>query len=262
MIPILHLRYKQGQKLAGILYFYKICDGRLGGVSLKNFRTFLKLCGEETLRNVVFVTNMWGLVTPQLGAQREQELLTTDDFGFKSALEKGAKMMRHDRDSQSAADILRYILGNNNPMALQIQREIIDERKDLSQTAVADEIERELRAAREAERQRQEAEAESERQRLPGEVNVPYSTTHFCLLILLTAEAQAREEAERIRQAELYRIQPEARRAEQEQTREIEQQMRAQALVEEVRRERLPCQLEWERITGSRKKGSGSCVVQ
>jgi hypothetical protein len=73
-------------------------------------------------------------------------------------------------------------------LALQIQREIVDERKDVSQTA--DEIERELRAARETERQRQAAEAERARQRLAGEVIVLCSTTHFCLLISLTAEAR------------------------------------------------------------------------
>ncbi|KAJ2935050.1 hypothetical protein H1R20_g2003, partial [Candolleomyces eurysporus] len=163
--------YKDGHKLAGLLFIHRISDFRMGGISLKNFRTFRRLCGEQTLRNVVIVTNMWSAVDPQLGAQREQELLTQDDLGFKSALEKGAKMMRHDGTGQSAADILRYILGNNNPMALQIQREIVDEKKDVSQTAAADEIEKELRA----ERERQKAEAERkqhefEKRRLGGSV--------------------------------------------------------------------------------------------
>ena len=162
------LRYQDGHKLAGLLFFHRISDFRMGGISIKNFRTFRKLCGEDTLRNVVLVTNMWGAVDPQLGAQRERELLTQDDLGFKSALEKGAKMMRHDRNGQSAADILRYVLGNNNPMALQIQREIVDERKNVSQTAAAYEIEKELRE----ERERQRAEAERAQQEREGMVLV------------------------------------------------------------------------------------------
>jgi hypothetical protein len=136
---------------------------------------------------------MWGLVTPQ----HEQKLLTTDDFGFKSALEKGVKMMRHDRVGQSATDILKYYIpGNNNPIG--------------SSDSEGDYRREEGRfAAREAERQRQAAEAERARQRLAGEVIVLCSTTHFCLLISLIAEARVteevsrtqREEAERIRQA-------------------------------------------------------------
>lgn len=136
----------------------------MGGISLKNFRTFRKLCGEQSLKNVVIMTNMWGSVDQQLGEQREQELLTQDDLGFKSALEKGAKMMRHDASAKSAADILKYILGHNSPTALQIQKEIVDEKKDVSQTAAADEIERELKA----ERERQKAEAERIQREMEG----------------------------------------------------------------------------------------------
>ena len=146
----------------------------MGGVSLKNFRTFRKLCGEETLRNVVFVTNMWGLVNPQLGAQREHELSTSPDF-FLPALDKGAKMMRHLKTLESGIAIVKYILGSNNPMALQIQTEIVEEHKDVSQTAAAEEIERELRA----EKERQRVEAERVKREMEGKshLSFPYGST-------------------------------------------------------------------------------------
>ncbi|KAJ3509701.1 hypothetical protein NMY22_g16207 [Coprinellus aureogranulatus] len=147
--------YQSGHKLTGLLFIHRISDFRMGGISLKNFKTFRKLRGESTLRNVIIVTNMWGEVAPQLGEQREQELATQDDF-FKPALDKGAKMLRHHNTLESSGhDIVRHIL-RNNPMALQIQTEIVEEKKDVSQTAAADEIEKELRA--EKERQRVEAE--------------------------------------------------------------------------------------------------------
>ena len=126
----------------------------MGDISLKNFRTFRRLCGEQTLRNVVIITNMWGEVDPQLGAERERELAVQDDF-FKPALDKGAKMMRHHNTLESAHEVIRHLL-RNNPMALQIQREIVEEHRDVSQTAAAEEIERELKA--EMEKQRVEAE--------------------------------------------------------------------------------------------------------
>lgn len=147
-------RYQSGHKLTGLLFFHRISDFRMGGILLKNFRTFRSLCGEQTLRNVVIVTNMWGEVNPQLGEERERELSTKDDF-FKPALDKGAQMMRHYNTPESAQKIVRHLL-KNNPMALQIQREIVDEHRDVSQTAAAEEIERELRA--EKEKQRIEAE--------------------------------------------------------------------------------------------------------
>lgn len=36
---------------------------------------FRKLCGEESLENVLIVTNMWGLVEQSRGEAREKELM-------------------------------------------------------------------------------------------------------------------------------------------------------------------------------------------
>lgn len=155
-------RYQSGHKLTGLLFIHRISDFRMGGISLKNFKMFRRLCGEQTLRNVVIVTNMWGEVDRQLGEQREHELATQQDF-FKPALDKSAKMMRHHNTLESAHEIIRHLL-SNNPMALQIQREIVEEHKDVSQTSAADEIERELKAQRE----RQRIEAERVKRELEG----------------------------------------------------------------------------------------------
>jgi hypothetical protein len=43
----------------------------------------------------------------------------------------------------SAHNVLRHIL-ENNPLSLQIQRELVDEKKDISQTAAGAELNREL----------------------------------------------------------------------------------------------------------------------
>ncbi|TEB23749.1 hypothetical protein FA13DRAFT_1756971 [Coprinellus micaceus] len=109
--------YQSGHKLTGLLFFHRISDFRMGGISLKNFRTFRSLCGEQTLRNVV------------IAEERERELSIKDDF-FKPALDKGAQMMRHYNTPESAQKIVRHLL-KNNPMALQIQREIVDEHRDV-----------------------------------------------------------------------------------------------------------------------------------
>ena len=77
---------------------------------------------------------MWGKVGKGEGEYRETELRNKDGF-FKDALEKGAKMVRHEHpdDVNSANEILRLIIGNN-PSPLLIQQELVDQEKPLAET--------------------------------------------------------------------------------------------------------------------------------
>ena len=133
-------RYSAGAKLAGVIYVHRISDDRFGGIAAKNFRMFRELCGEKTLKNVIIMTNMWGRVTPQQGAEREEQLRS--NF-FKAAIEKGAQLCRHNNTPKSARAILRTIL-ENQPAVLKIQSELIDEHKDIGQTGAGKELDREI----------------------------------------------------------------------------------------------------------------------
>jgi len=177
-------RYSAGVKLSGIIYVHRISDDRFGGLAAKNFRMFRQLCGGETLQNVMLMTNMWGRVTPQQGADREQQLR---DKHFKAAIEKGAQLCRHTNTPESAQAILRKIL-KNKPLALQIQHELIDQGKDIGQTGAGAELNREIctvvaryqRGIKELEKDMQEAteekdeesrdELEEERRRMQEEM--------------------------------------------------------------------------------------------
>lgn len=121
---------------------HRISDFRVGGVSRRNFSMFRKLCGEDTLKNVVIVTNMWGEVSPEQGAAREREL-QTDDMFFKPAMDKGAQMVRHINAVESGHAILRRIV-HNKPLPLQMQREMVDEGRKIIQTEAGLELNREL----------------------------------------------------------------------------------------------------------------------
>jgi hypothetical protein len=121
---------------------HRISDYKLGGIAARNFRMFRKLCGEQSLKNVVIVTNMWGDVAPEVGEVREAELATQDNF-FKPVLDKQGQLVRHGNTPESAQAILRQLVGNE-PMALCIQQELVDERKDISLTAAGKELSREL----------------------------------------------------------------------------------------------------------------------
>lgn len=129
-------------KLSGLIYMHRISDNRMGGIARRNFSMFRKLCGDETLENVIIVTNMWSQVTPEEGNAREAEL-RNDNLLFKPVLAKGAGMLRHNNTAESAAAILMHLI-NNTPLTLRIQRELVDEKKDISQTAAGAELDREL----------------------------------------------------------------------------------------------------------------------
>jgi chromosome segregation ATPase len=133
-------RYEAGSKLAGVIYINRISDNRFSGIAGRNFRIFRELCGDDTLQNVVLVTNMWAQVTQDVGEAREKELAT--NF-FKPVLVKGARLTRHYDTAQSAHDIIRSIM-KNIPIPLQIQRELVDEGKDITNTAAGEAINQEL----------------------------------------------------------------------------------------------------------------------
>jgi len=101
---------------------------------------FRELCGDTSLKNVVLVTNMWGNVSLDVGESREKEL--TSNY-FKPVLDKGAQMVRHQNTEQSAHNIVRMIM-KNQPVVLQIQRELVDERKDIIDTAAGEAVNHEL----------------------------------------------------------------------------------------------------------------------
>jgi hypothetical protein len=115
----------------------------MGGISTRNFKMFRQLCGESTLKNVVIVTNMWSEVSQDIGIAREAELASEDLF-FKPVLDKGAQMLRHSNTPASAHVIIARII-ENHPLSLQIQRELVDQKMDIVDTAAGEELNRELK---------------------------------------------------------------------------------------------------------------------
>ena len=140
MLIFLCNSYEKGSKLAGVIYVHRISDKRFTGIAGRNFKMFRELCGDTTLKNVVIVTNMWGEVSRDVGSAREKEL--SSSF-FTPALEKGAQMVRHHNTTKSAHDIIRVIM-KNHPIVLQIQRELVDEHKNIIDTAAGEAVNQEL----------------------------------------------------------------------------------------------------------------------
>ncbi|KAL4064017.1 P-loop containing nucleoside triphosphate hydrolase protein [Scleroderma citrinum] len=132
----------KNSRLTGLIYFHRIIDPRVGGTAHRNLRMFRKLCGDDSLKNVVIVTTMWDMVTPEEGERRENELMSSDEL-FKPLLDAGAITMRHDRTAKSAATIIEYLLGKS-PTIPQIVHEIVNKGKALEDTAAGTELRSEI----------------------------------------------------------------------------------------------------------------------
>ncbi|KIP01790.1 hypothetical protein PHLGIDRAFT_56398, partial [Phlebiopsis gigantea 11061_1 CR5-6] len=145
--------YRANTKLSGVVYMHRISDFKVGGISRRNFSMFRALCGDSTLKNVVVTTNMWGEVDEARGALREAQL-ATDPLLFKPVLDRGARMVRHTNTRDSALAIIGHFIGSA-PLALQVQREIVDERRAVEKTTAGEELRTE--EMREAERRQEEA---------------------------------------------------------------------------------------------------------
>ncbi|CAE7109000.1 unnamed protein product [Rhizoctonia solani] len=140
--------YQKGFKLTGIIYMHRITDIRVGGISRRTFNVFRKLCGKDSLSNVLLVTNMWSDPPTSEEIGRETELRTHVDF-FQPAIEQGATMVRRaHKDKQSAHDIIRMLL-QKDPVAMQVQQELVDQGKALADTGAGREVEHELAMAAE-----------------------------------------------------------------------------------------------------------------
>jgi len=155
--------YKSGYKLTGIIYLHRITDIRVGGISRRTFNVFRKLCGQDSLSNVLIVTNMWSDPPTERELDREKELRDHPDF-FQLALEKGATLVRREhKDQESAHKIIRLLL-KNQPTVMNFQRELVDQGKELSDTGAGQVLTHELKLAMErhkAEMQAVKAEMEA-----------------------------------------------------------------------------------------------------
>lgn len=107
---------------------------------------FCNLCGDAIMHNVIILTVMWDQVTRAVGVERERQL--RERF-FKPAIDQGARMMRHLNTADSARNVL-VRLSRSIPVPLQIQYEIVDDRKILPETVAGQELKEDFEAKLEA----------------------------------------------------------------------------------------------------------------
>jgi len=110
---------------------------------MKNLRMFKKLCGDNSLANVVLATTMWSQVDPEDAAKREQQLTSNSDF-WKYMIDQGSQVFRQDAGKDSAMAIVQYLIRRRRPITLDIQKDMVDKGMTLDQTAAGKEVEGEV----------------------------------------------------------------------------------------------------------------------
>lgn len=128
---LLSFQYEIGMKLKGVIYLHRITDVRYHGSSVKTLNICMKICGKGALKNVLLVTTRWNEVEDSVGAAREREL--REQF-WRYMLGYGSTMLRYRGDHDSAVAIVSQLL-KKSTIVLDLQRELVDEGKNLRQTA-------------------------------------------------------------------------------------------------------------------------------
>ncbi|KEP49821.1 50S ribosome-binding GTPase [Rhizoctonia solani 123E] len=128
----LTVAYSQNFKITGLLYLHKITDTRVGGASFRHMKMFKEVCGTDSLKNVVYVMNMWSDPPTEDEVLREDELRQSDEF-FGGPIAEGAQMARHYNTQESAHNIIRQLLPRP-PTVPQLSKQLVDEGLTLEKT--------------------------------------------------------------------------------------------------------------------------------
>jgi hypothetical protein len=124
-------QYALGIPLKGIIYMHRITDNKMSGSAQRYFELFMRMCGEQNLENVVLLTTMWGdLKDLGKGMERERELRRD----FWSTMEKRGATIRQFDGSRSMAEAFACRLMRKQNIVLDIQQELVEQRKRLDQT--------------------------------------------------------------------------------------------------------------------------------
>jgi chemotaxis protein histidine kinase CheA len=116
---------------------------------------FKKLCGENAFQHIKLATTMWkNLNGPNLsydtGVAREKELLDRKEW-WGLMCERGSSVVRHDGTKECAMEMIEDLIQRRNqggPVVLDIQKEMVDEKLSLEDTAAGQVVEEELTIAK------------------------------------------------------------------------------------------------------------------
>ena len=125
--------YNEKMRLSGIIYLHSISEPRMTNSILTNLHMFRKLCGDENLKNVMLATTKSGITPPKDAERRERELHSKSGF-WRPMIKNGSLIRRFENSAASAQALIEELLQQGTKFLPTIQREIMEQGKNLSDT--------------------------------------------------------------------------------------------------------------------------------
>lgn len=111
---------------------------------LRNLRMFEKICGNAVLQNIILTTTMWDEVKLEVGTRTEARIRSKY---WKTMIDQGSATARFYGTTESAWDILGHFVRDANVRhALRLQEEMVDLKKQLSETDAGKTLHTEIKA--------------------------------------------------------------------------------------------------------------------
>ncbi|SCO28027.1 uncharacterized protein FFNC_00088 [Fusarium fujikuroi] len=175
--------YANGVRVSGVIMLYPITNNRMAGSNLRSLKILKAISGFASYNSLAVVTTMWpespNSVAKDILEEREHELLSNQDF-FGDFVAKGATAFRHYEIGYSrggsgrrVVDTLVQQLRGHSPRVLQLQREVVDEKKNLGETAAGIAAAEYLFKAR-LEQDNQLIQLDAELERTPSDLDKEY----------------------------------------------------------------------------------------
>jgi hypothetical protein len=102
-----------------------------------------KICGAESLKNVVLVTNRWGRLTEAEKFAKMEKLLSPGTF-LASAVEKKAQLAHNTENTVESVREYYQPDHPEHPLPLLVQEELVTDKKPFSETSAGQESDKRL----------------------------------------------------------------------------------------------------------------------
>ncbi|EXJ72935.1 uncharacterized protein A1O5_04084 [Cladophialophora psammophila CBS 110553] len=147
----LNTAYQNKIVLSGVLYLHRISDLKMQGSARRNILMFMQLCGPHCYQNVMLVTTMRSILSNTTGEDRERELVekfwATISFSLPCVYDmekQGNLVPRQEGNKRSALSILGDLIDRREKIILQIQQEMVENKRDLNETAAGQQLDQDL----------------------------------------------------------------------------------------------------------------------
>ncbi|KAH8593569.1 hypothetical protein B0O99DRAFT_515097 [Bisporella sp. PMI_857] len=140
--------HAQREDIAGILYLHPITHERLTGSAKKNLDMFAKVVGPQNMSRCTFVTTKWSKEDPTIAANREKELIGSQNL-WKPMFDRGVKYARFGDSSASVMQIISPLC-EGKTLLPQVVKEWTQDKTPLHLTQAGRAVEDDAERAKEA----------------------------------------------------------------------------------------------------------------